>query len=139
MGSINTDYMFRVPTIRLIELQGDNGAPAYNYLFTHKCPAMGGVLGAMHGLDNPFLFGALVPEFTGKDAELEKTALQMQDSVIAFMKTGDPSCKSAGKWPVYGKSRQTMIFDRKSRVEAAPYETERSAWDNYEYTHNKPI
>jgi para-nitrobenzyl esterase len=138
LGSINTDWMFRIPTIRLLELQQANGAPAYNYLFTYKCPAMGGVLGAMHGLDNPFLFGALVPEFTGKDEELENTSVKMQDSAIAFMRTGDPSCESAGQWPVYGKKRMTMLFDRKSRVESAPYETERAAWDNYEFTNNIP-
>jgi len=139
LGSINTDWMFRIPTIRLVESQLAQGMPAYNYLFTYKCPAMGGVLGAMHGLDNPFLFGALVPEFTGKDAELEDMALKIQDSAVAFMKTSDPSCKSAGKWPVYGKNRMTMIFDRNTRVEVAPYETERSAWDKYESAYNKPI
>jgi para-nitrobenzyl esterase len=139
MGSINTDLMMRIPTLRLVEMQRDNGAPAYNYLFTHKCPAMGGVLGAMHGLDNPFLFGALTPEFTGKDDELENTALKIQDSAIAFMKTGDPSCKSAGKWPVYGQKRMTMVWDRNSRVEAAPYEPERAAWDRYEFNFGKSI
>jgi para-nitrobenzyl esterase len=138
-GSINTDWMFRVPTIRLVELQQDNGAPAYNYLFTYKCPAMGGVLGAMHGLDNPFLFGALTPEFTGKDDELEALAVRMQDSAAAFMRTGDPSCQSNGKWPVYGKNRMTMLFDRKSRCEAAPYEIERAAWDGFEYLQSKPV
>jgi para-nitrobenzyl esterase len=128
-GSINSDWMERIPTVRLVELQRDNGAPAFNYLFTHKCPAMGGALGAMHGLDNPFLFGALTAEFTGKDDELENLAVKIQDSTIAFMRTGDPSCQSAGKWPVYGQKRITMIFDRKTRYEAAPYEAERAAWD----------
>jgi para-nitrobenzyl esterase len=139
LGSINTDMMFRIPTIRLVEAQRDNGAPAYNYLFTHRSPAMGGALGAMHGLDNPFLFGALDPAFTGKDAELEDLALKMQDSAIAFVRTGDPSCKSAGKWPVYGKDRMTMLWDRKPRVEAAPYEMERAAWDKFDYLFNPPI
>ncbi len=139
LGSVNTDWMFRIPTIRLLELQRDNGAPAYNYLFVYKSPAMGGALGAMHGLDNPFLFGALVPDFTGRDAELEELSIKMQDSAVAFMKTSDPSCKSAGKWPVYGKDRLTMLWDRNARVAAAPYETERAAWDKYEYSYNKPI
>jgi len=139
LGSINTDWMFRIPTIRLLELQQAHGMPAYNYLFVYKSPAMGGILGAMHGLDNPFLFGALVPEFTGKDAELEDLAVKMQDSAVAFMRTGDPSCKSAGNWPVYGQDRMTMLWDRKPRVAAAPYEAERAAWDGYDYLYNKPI
>ena len=59
LGGVNTDLMFRIPTIRLVEAQRDNSARSYNYLFTYKSPAMGGMLGAMHGLDNPFLFGTL--------------------------------------------------------------------------------
>ncbi|MBN1832580.1 MAG: carboxylesterase/lipase family protein [Deltaproteobacteria bacterium] len=122
LGSINTDWMFRIPTIRLLETQRDNGAPAYHYLFVYKSPAMDGLLGAVHGLDNPFLFGSLDEEFTGSDLGLEDLALKVQDSCAAFVRSGDPSCNSVEKWPVYGKDRMTMLFDRNSRVEAAPYE-----------------
>jgi para-nitrobenzyl esterase len=139
LGSINTDWMFRIPTIRLVETQRDHGAPAYHYLFTYESPAMGGVLGAMHGLDNPFLFGCLDEEFTGMDSELEKLVFKMQDSCAAFVRTGDPSCDSVGKWPVYGKDRMTMLFDRDSRVESAPYEAERAVWDKFDYLYSTPL
>jgi para-nitrobenzyl esterase len=128
-GSINTDMMFRIPTLQLVETQRDLGIPAYNYLFTYKSPAMGGTLGAMHGLDNPLLFGSLDPEFTGNSPEVEDLAHKMQDSCTAFAWNGDPSCKAIGKWPVYGKDRMTMIFDINTGVKAAPYEAERRAWD----------
>ena len=117
LGTVNSDLMFRIPTIRLVEAQRDNGVPAYNYYFTYKSPAMGGILGAMHGLDNPFLFGALDKDFTGNGPGQQDLALKMQDSCIAFVQTGDPSCKTAGKWPVYGKDRQTMIWDINPHVE----------------------
>jgi para-nitrobenzyl esterase len=139
MGSISTDMMWRIPTIRLIEAQRDNGAPAYNYLFTLKSPAMGGILGAMHGLDNPFLFGCLDKEFSGNGPEEQSLATKIQDSTIAFMRTGDPSCKSIGKWPVYGKNRLTMILDKNTRVEAAPYEPERAVWDKIELLYTRPM
>jgi para-nitrobenzyl esterase len=139
LGTISTDLMFRISTIRLIEAQRDNGVPAYNYLFTYKSPAMGGALGAMHGLDSPFLFGNLVPDFTGSGPEVESLAVKIQDSAIAFARTGDPSCESIGEWPVYGKDRMTMILDINTRVEAAPYEDERHAWDGYELLHNRPL
>jgi para-nitrobenzyl esterase len=139
LGTITTDIMFRMSTIRLVEAQRDNGMPAYNYLFTYKSPAMGGVLGAMHGLDNPFLFGCLVADFTGSGPELESLAEKIQDSCIAFARSGDPSCASIGKWPVYGKDRLTMILDKNARVEAAPYETERAIWDEIELTHTRPM
>jgi para-nitrobenzyl esterase len=127
LGSINTDLMFRIPTIRLVEAQRDNGMPAYNYLFTYKSPAMGGVLGAVHGLDNPLLFGCLDADFTGNSPEVENLAVKIQDSCAAFARTGDPSCNSIGKWPIYGKDRMTMILDKNTRVESAPYEAERRA------------
>jgi para-nitrobenzyl esterase len=139
LGTISTDMMFRIPTIRLVEAQRDNGMPAYNYYFTYKSPAMGGILGAMHGLDNPLLFGQLDADFTGAGPEQESMALKIQDSCIAFVRTGDPSCKSVGKWPVYGKDRMTMIIDKNMRLEAAPYEAERKAWDNIELKYTLPL
>ncbi len=139
LGSVNTDYLFRIPTIRLIELQRDNGAPAYNYLFTLKSPAFGGALGAMHGLDNPFLFGCLDKEISGNGPEEQSLATKIQDSAIAFIRTGDPSCKSIGKWPVYGRDRLTMVLDKQTRVEAAPYDEERRAWDEYDLVNSRPL
>jgi len=138
-GTVSSDLMFRVPTVRLVEAQRDNGVPAYNYYFTYKSPAMGGVLGAMHGLDSPFLFGALDANLTGDGPGQQDLALKMQDSCIAFVKTGDPSCKTAGKWPVYGKDRQTMVWDINPHVEAAPYEAERKAWDAFEFRYTQPM
>lgn len=132
LGSINTDMMFRIPTIRLVEAQRDNGVLAYNYLFTYKSPAMGGALGAMHGLDNPLLFGSLDANFTGNSPEVENLAIKIQDSCTAFARIGNPSCKTNGNWPVYGNDRITMIFDKDTQVESAPYEEERRAWDRYD-------
>jgi para-nitrobenzyl esterase len=139
LGTIFADYLFRIPTIRLIEAQRDNGAPAYNYLFTLKSPALGGILGAMHGLDNPFLFGCLDKEFSGDGPEEQALAIKIQDATLAFMRTGDPSCQSIGKWPVYGKDRLTMILDKETRVEAAPYEEERHVWDSYDIMSSRPL
>ncbi len=139
LGSINTDIMFRMPTIRLVEAQRDVGAPSYNYLFTYGSPAMGGALGAMHGLDNPMLFGHLDAQFTGNSAEVEDMAAKLQDSCVAFARTGDPSCRTIGAWPPYGENRMTMIFDKKTRIEAAPYEAERRAWDGYDLLSNPPL
>jgi len=139
LGAINTDMMFRIPTIQLVEAQRDNGAKAYNYLFMYRSPAMGGALGAMHGLDNPFLFGALDPTFTGDSPEAARLAEKMQDSAIAFMKTGDPSCASAGKWPVYGEKRATMLWDFDARVEEAPFDAERRAWEGIDLVNTRPM
>jgi len=123
------DFMFRMPGINLVEAQQANQQAAYNYLFTWKSPAMDGVLGACHGLEISFVFGTLNDMFSGSGPEADKLAKCMQDAWLAFARTGDPSCESIGKWPVYGGKRMTMILDKDCHVEAAPYDEERQAWD----------
>ena len=66
-------------------------------------------------------------------------AIKTQDSCIAFARTGNPSCESIGTWPEYGTERNTMIFDLNTRIEKAPYEEERRAWDYYDYATTKPM
>lgn len=130
-GSIQTDMTFRIPTIRLVEAQRDQGMPVYNYLFTYPSPALGGVMGATHGLDNPLLFGMPNASFTGDTPEVRQLSYKIQDSCTAFARTGDPSCFLLGRWPAYGPDRQTMIFDLKTQVVAKPYEAERKAWEGW--------
>jgi para-nitrobenzyl esterase len=128
-SAIQGDSMFRIPALGLVEAQQANKRAAYNYLFTWKSPAMGGVLGACHALEIGFVFGNYNDMFCGSGPEADKLARCMQDAWLAFARTGDPSCESIGKWPVYGKKRMTMILDRNCHVEAAPYEEERQAWE----------
>jgi para-nitrobenzyl esterase len=123
------DYMFRMPGLKLVEAQQANRQAAYSYLFTWKSPAMGGALGACHGLEIGFVFGNYNDMFCGSGPEADKLAKCMQDAWLAFAHTGDPSCESIGKWPVYGSKRMTMILDKDCHVEKAPYEEERQAWD----------
>lgn len=132
-SSISNDMIFRIPTIRLVEAQRDTGARTYNYLFTYRSPARGGVLGAMHGLDNHFMFGELDKEFTGNDPEQQSLAEKIQDSCISFVHNRNPSCNSTGEWVEYGQERMTMIFDKDSRIVPAPFDEERRAWDKYEF------
>ena len=125
--AIQTDIQFRIPDVRLIEAQCSQNLPAYNYLFTWKSPVPG--LGACHALDVGFIFGTLNEEFHGSGPAAERLVRNMQDAWIAFARTGNPSCESLGNWPTYGNERKTMILGEECRVEDAPYEDERSAWD----------
>ena len=49
--------------------QRDSGAPAY-YDIHLQAPALGGALGATHGLDNAFLFGSLQAGLTRLGPEI---------------------------------------------------------------------
>ena len=128
LTAVQTDLQFRMPGVRVAEAQSSMNLPAYHYLFTWESAMPG--MGASHGLDVGFVFGNMSAEFHGTGPDADRLAGIIQDAWIAFARTGDPSGSEAGKWPAYGSGRNTMILGRECRVEAAPYEQERRAWDN---------
>jgi para-nitrobenzyl esterase len=129
ISAIQTDLMFHIPALELVEAQRDVGQKIYNYLFTWKSPAMGGFLGACHGLEIGFVFGMLEKLFHGTSPDAEKLSSTIQDAWIAFARTSDPSCESIGNWAVYGDNRATMMLGNPCYVEEMAYEEERSVWD----------
>jgi para-nitrobenzyl esterase len=125
-----SERTFRVPGLRMALAQARN-APTFAYLFEWGSPAMGGWLGACHGLEIAFVFGTQgrgeLAAFTGSGEEADRLAAEMMDAWLAFAHTGDPST-SALSWPLYGEEdRSTMVFGRRSRVEPAPRDEERQA------------
>jgi para-nitrobenzyl esterase len=139
LSAIQTDLMFRMPALRLVEAQCKNSQPAYNYLFTWKSPAMKGAFGSCHALEVGFVFGNYDNTFCGSGPDADALSRKIQDAWVAFARTGNPSCDSVGKWEPYGNSRTTMILDKTCHPENAPYEDERSIWDTFEMLFTKPI
>jgi len=127
--AIQTDRMFRMPCLKVVDAQTRHNPSTYNYLFTWKSPILGGTLGACHSLDIGFVFGTYVPEFHGSGPVADRLSDDMQDAWLAFARTGNPSCESLGDWLPYGQNRTTMIFGEKSGLEDAPYDGERRAWE----------
>jgi len=127
LAAIQTDVMFRVPAVRVVEAQCKNGQAAYHYLFTWKSPALDGILGACHALEIGFVFGHCDQQFCGSGTE--KLSRRVQNAWLALARNGNPGCKGLEKWPTYGKNRKTMLLGRECRVEEAPYEEERRIWD----------
>jgi para-nitrobenzyl esterase len=139
LSAIQTDLMFRMPALRLVEAQCNNNQPAYNYLFTWKSPAMKGAFGSCHALEVGFVFGNYDNTFCGSGPDADALSRKIQDAWVAFARTGNPSCDSVGIWEPYGNSRTTMILDKTCHPENAPYEDERSIWDTFEMLFTKPI
>jgi para-nitrobenzyl esterase len=139
LTAIQTDYMFRIPVTRLVEAQGRNRQPAYNYLFTWKSPVLKGKLGACHTLEIGFVFGNYDERFCGAGPDADALSQTMQDAWIAFARTGNPGCESLGAWDPYGDRRNVMMLDKECRFETAPYEEERRVWDSFEMPYTKPI
>jgi para-nitrobenzyl esterase len=131
--AIESDRTMRYPAMRLAELQRDHQPRTYAYLFTWPSPLMGGLFGACHALELPFVFGTLhqplVGRIVGAGSEAQALAYRIQDAWIAFARSGDPSHPGIGDWPAYDRTRRaTMILDRRCRVEEAPREAERAFW-----------
>jgi para-nitrobenzyl esterase len=139
LTAIQSDYMFRIPVLRLVEAQCGNGQPAFNYLFTWKSPLMKGKLGACHTLEIGFVFGNYNERFHGAGPDTHALSRKMQDAWIAFARTGNPGCESLGAWEPYGERRSVMMLDKECRLEAAPYEEERRIWNRFEMAFTKPI
>jgi para-nitrobenzyl esterase len=135
--AIESDRTMRHPAMRLAALQAAHQRQTYAYLFTWPSPALGGMLGACHALELPFVFGTLdhplIRPFAGKGPEARALAERIQDAWVSFARTGRPDPEGAGAWPAYDKeTRRTMILDRQCRAESAPREAERAFWDSLE-------
>ncbi|HJR23897.1 MAG TPA: carboxylesterase family protein, partial [Acidimicrobiales bacterium] len=113
--AIESERFFRVPALQAADAQAGHG-PTFVYLFGWPSPAMGGWLGACHGLEIAFVFGnqgrGELAAFTGAGADADALGARMMDAWLAFARTGDPSTGSL-PWPRHDPAtRPTMVFDR---------------------------
>jgi para-nitrobenzyl esterase len=134
IGAVQSDQRFRMPSIHYAEAYRTRQPKTFMYLFTYESPAMRGALRACHALELPFVFGTLSApyqdRFAGTGPEVVGLSEAMMDAWLSFARTGNPSTLGAGDWIPYDSDRRaTMIFDRKTQLEDAPYEEERSAWE----------
>jgi para-nitrobenzyl esterase len=132
--AIETDRVFRIPALRLLEAQAAHDPRTYAYLFTWPSPMFGGMLASCHALELGFMFGTHrhegMPEFCGSGPAADALAASMMDAWLAFARTGDPSSAGVGKWPAHTtRDRATMLLGEKCELARAPYEAERRAWD----------
>ncbi|MDF2145982.1 carboxylesterase/lipase family protein [Knoellia sp. p5-6-4] len=124
LAAVQTDWWTRVPAIRLAEAHVNQQSGTYMYEFAWPAPG----LGAVHGLEIPFVFdtlGADAPLFGPLvgDTAPQGLADTMHRAWISFATTGDPG------WPRYGPDRRaTMRFDTDPLVVDDPRAWERDLW-----------
>ena len=126
---VNGDWLFRMPSLRLAEAQVAGGGSAHLFELTWPAPAMGGLLGACHGLDVPLVFGNLDRGQTAMligdppPPEAVQLSAAMRDAWVSFAVHGDPG------WPSYDLDRRlTRLFDVPSSVATYPEDTSRRLW-----------
>lgn len=128
--------VFHHPAAQLAEAQARSGGRAFAYLFAWRPPAVGGLIGACHALELPFVFGwtqtPLVRSLTGVSTSARRLSLSMQHAWGSFARVGDPSHEGLPSWPGYEPIlRSTMSFGRDARVVDAPLEAERRLFESW--------
>lgn len=127
-----TDGVFRIPALRAADTQAETNVPVWVYLFTWKTPVFGGLLGATHALELPFVWGmANDPTWAFIVGDNPPTHLvdAMQDAWLTFAHTGNPNHEGAAPWPVYDPAtRETMEFGDTVQVVLDPGAALRAAW-----------
>ncbi len=125
--AIATDATFRLPALRLAEARSAAGNATWLYRFTWPSPAFGGVLGACHGIEIPFVFHNLhqpgVELFLGMGADRAPLADATADAWLAFGRHG-----RAGWSPYTPDDRQVLRLDVDPHVEIDPDLATRQAW-----------
>lgn len=132
---VNSDWLFRMPSLHLAQAQTAAGGRAHVYELTWPAPGMGGVFGACHGLDVPLVFGNLsdtqAATLIGETPTPEAEALSahIRNAWTAFATHGDPG------WPAYDNAqRLVQLLDTQPTVTAYPEENSRLLWQDHVFS-----
>jgi para-nitrobenzyl esterase len=132
--AIQSDRWFRFPALRLAELHAAQGGEVRAYLFDWPSPALGGWLGACHGLEIPFVFGGgadprLAP-FVGGGDEVKALSECMQQAWLDFARGEAPCLPEVGSWPTWERERRaTLRLGRRCEVLLRPFDAELAFWE----------
>jgi para-nitrobenzyl esterase len=139
--AVVTGRVMSAKTITLAERKAiGSTAPVYVYRWNYKTPGMGGIAGARHGGELPFVFKMIgkktsvgfgdVSGFEGdrpKDYEMQE---KISEAWVRFAHDGDPNHSGLPKWPSYSTDdRPTMIFEESCRLELDPEPEIRAAYE----------
>ncbi len=127
--AIQTDRIFRMPALRLLEAQQPHNSEVYAYLFDWQSPAAKGVMKSCHAIELAYVFGTHkkkgAAKFYGEGPAADALAKHTMDAWVAFARDGKPG------WGAYDKKhRTTQVLGGNCHSESAPYDIEREAWND---------
>jgi para-nitrobenzyl esterase len=131
--AVMTDHVFRQPAIRLAEAQLAHTPDVAMYRFDLPSTAMGGVLGACHAIEVPFVFdnldrGGVEMLLGGLDDATRRLAAHTARAWATVAHTGRPGHGDLA-WPAYDLAdRPTCRLDRHSEVVPDPEGEIRDLW-----------
>jgi len=131
-SAIGTDLTFRFPMVDFAAAQRPHG-PVRTYEFAHRSTGFGGVLGASHSVEIPFVFDNL--KAPGADvmlgemtADRRRLATEISATWVAFANAGDPHASAWPDWPAGHDTAKTMRIDLETRWTAEPSARTRDVW-----------
>ncbi|WP_329267763.1 carboxylesterase/lipase family protein [Streptomyces sp. NBC_01451] len=134
---VQSDWLFRMPSLYLAHAQLAGGGRAHVYELTWAAPVNGGALGACHGLDVPLTFGNYGDTVGGLGGmligptpppETEVLSARFRSAWTSFAATGDPG------WPAYDdQQRLVQILGAEPAVAAYPEEASRLLWQRHPF------
>lgn len=107
-SAMESDRLFRVPTLRLLDAQSSRQPRTWGFQFTWPSTQFGIPMGACHVVDVPFVFGItdtpVGQYFTGGGEEPKQLARRVQQVWSDF------AHGHGADWAVWGESRQVHQF-----------------------------
>jgi para-nitrobenzyl esterase len=133
-SALMTDHVFRMPAVRLAEAQLPHG-PVWMYRFDHPSTAFGGLAGASHTIDVPFVFDnvdipAIEMLLGGVDDGVRLLARRCATAWATMARDGQPAHDDLA-WPAYDTDRRaTCILRREPTVLDDPEGELRAYWSD---------
>jgi len=132
---VNSDWLFRMPSLHLAQAHSTGGGRTYVYELTWTAPGMGGALGACHGLDVPLVFGNLgsgqPAMLIGEPPSAAAVSLSawIRSAWTAFAADGEPG------WPAYDAEQGLVqLLDTPPTVTSYPEEASRLLWQQHTFS-----
>ena len=139
---ILSDRALKCPTYEAVRAVSPRQKDTYYYHFDWKSMRLGRAVGAMHGMELPFIFQNFdrwpffyLYGFTNQ-APAQALSKIIQGYWIRFAKTGNPNPEGQVTWPPYTPEQPRMIvFDREVKTARADNLEKCNFWSEYNQTH----
>lgn len=130
---VNTDWLFRMPSLHLADAAHTGGGPIWLY---ELCWSFNAEQGASHCLDFLLIFGTLSPdEVRGHRSahpnaahEISHVAHRMRTDWVSFATTGKP-----GWAPYHPHTRTTRVYNAEPTTQPYPEEGSRRIWATHRF------